>query len=164
MVSEAGLFLVVPVTAVWQAATGLGWTDLVLGRGGVVVAAALVGAGVGGAAWWRSHRWRGVVVAAVLSAGYASSGSALVILVGALVIELIAGWPRQRLERTRVPVGTVQRRFDARGPSGGGIERWPVPSPAAEGDSDGGACDATPERSGEDAAGAANSATGRTRR
>jgi hypothetical protein len=41
----------------------------------------------------------GVLIAAVLSAGYAVSGSALVVLAGALVIELVAGRARRTLNR-----------------------------------------------------------------
>ena len=105
--TEAGLFLVLPVTAVWQAATRLGWTDPLLGHVAVVLAATIAGAAVAGAAWWRVHRWGGVLIAAVLVAGYAVSGSALVVLAGALVIELIAG----RRQTASEPAN------DARGPT-----------------------------------------------
>jgi hypothetical protein len=105
--TEAGLFLVLPVTAVWQAATRLGWTDPLLGHGTVVIVATIAGAAVAGAASWRVHRWGGVLIAAVLAAGYAASGSALVGLAGALVIELVAGRPQTASDRAN----------DARGPT-----------------------------------------------
>ena len=97
--TEAGLFLLLPVTAVWQAATRFGWTGPVLAHGAVAVVATIVGAAVAGTAWWRVHRWGGVLIAAVLSAGYAVSGSALVVLAGVLVIELVASRVRRPLNR-----------------------------------------------------------------
>jgi len=54
--TEAGLFLVLPVTAVWQAATRFGWTEPLLGHVAVVLVATIAGAAVAGAAWWRVHR------------------------------------------------------------------------------------------------------------
>ena len=94
--TEAGLFLVLPVTAVWQAATRLGWTDPWLGHAAVVAVAAAAGAAVAGAVWWTTNRQRGVVVAAVLAVAYAASGAAIAALVGVVVVELVAG-------RTRLP-------------------------------------------------------------
>ena len=99
VLTEAGLFLVLPVTAVWQAATRLGWTDPLPGHGAVVIAATITGAAVAGAAWWRVHRWGGVLLAAALSASYAVSGSALFVLAGALVIELVAGRAQRPLNK-----------------------------------------------------------------
>ena len=96
---QAGLLLLLPVTAVWQAANLFGWTDPVLAHGAVVVVATIVGAAVAGTAWWRIHRWGGVLIAAVLSAGSAGSGSALVVLARILVIELVAGRARRPLNR-----------------------------------------------------------------
>jgi len=46
-VTEAGVFLVLPVTAVWQAATRLGWTDPLLDHGGVCSRRR-----------WQAPRWR----------------------------------------------------------------------------------------------------------
>ncbi len=91
-VTEAGLWLVLPVTAVWQAATRLGWTDPVAGHSATVIVAGVATAAVAGTAWWRAQRQRGVVLAAILAVAYALSGSALAVLAAAVVMEVVAGW------------------------------------------------------------------------
>lgn len=83
-VAETGLFVVVPVTAVWQAAAARGWTVALPGRvvvGLVTVAAAVLG--VGGRVDVRV-----LIVPAVLAAEFAATGSALVPRLGAALIEV----------------------------------------------------------------------------
>lgn len=87
---EAGLFVVLPVTAVWQAATARGWTTsgtahVVVGAGAVVAAV-----GVATAAWsaGRTGRRGAAVTAAVLATAYAATGSGLAVLLAAALGEL----------------------------------------------------------------------------
>jgi len=53
-VSEAGLLIVLPVAAIWQGATRLGWTEPAAGHATVVAVAVIAAAIVAGMAWWRT--------------------------------------------------------------------------------------------------------------
>jgi hypothetical protein len=106
--TEAGLFLVIPVTVAWQAATNLGWTSSAEGRLAVGTVAAAAATAIATLAW-SSDGWRpALAVAAVFAAGYALTGSALVPLLGAVVLELTAA---TRAART----GRVPRRAISQG-------------------------------------------------
>jgi hypothetical protein len=88
-VAETGLFVVLPVTAVWQAATALGLTTspgahVIVGLVATATATAVAGPGWGGSS-------SGPVVAVVLAAGYAATGAGLLPLLGALIFELAGG-------------------------------------------------------------------------
>jgi hypothetical protein len=81
-----------PVTAVWQAATARGATTSLLGHLAVGTLAVLAAMAVATAAWRCGSTPRyAAVLAAALAAGYAVTGSALVPLLGALLVEIGAG-------------------------------------------------------------------------
>jgi hypothetical protein len=101
---EAGLFVVVPITAVWQAATAAGWTGYLAGRVLVSTTAAIAAIGIAGLAWSRSAhggaRW---VIAAALAIAYAATGSGMSALLAAVIYETT----RRREEPARlVTAGT----------------------------------------------------------
>jgi hypothetical protein len=86
--TEAGLFVVLPVTAVWQAATAQGWTTSLPAHAAVGVVAVLTATIVATVAWRPGSTMRyAAITAAVLAAGYAVTGSGIVPLLGALVLE-----------------------------------------------------------------------------
>jgi hypothetical protein len=89
--AEAGLLLVLPVAAVWQAAVALGWTEHWPGRllwGGLAVAGAgTVVAAVTGD--WRGTRRHRLAAPLVLATGFAITGAGLIPLAGAAVLELL---------------------------------------------------------------------------
>ena len=84
--AEAGTFVVLPATVVWQAATAQGWTTSWVAHAGVGTVAALVATAVAASAW--RGRQRSIVVAALLAAGYVATGSALVPFLGSLALEV----------------------------------------------------------------------------
>jgi len=87
-VVETGLFIVVPVTAVWQAATAQGWTASLAGRLAVSALAAAIATAIAGAVWSRSLPYRSAFfVAAVLAVAYAATGSGLAALSAAVIAE-----------------------------------------------------------------------------
>lgn len=92
-VCEAGVLVVLPVVAVWHAATALGWTGSVIPS----VLTGLVGVVAAGAIGWVAatasgpHPGRTGLTWILLAAGFALSGSALVPLVGGAMAELVAG-------------------------------------------------------------------------
>jgi hypothetical protein len=90
-VIETGLFVLLPVTAVWQAATAQGWTTSVAGHLLVRVVAALAATGVAMAAWGTSRdlRIQAAVTAVTLAACYAFTGSGLAALLAAAVAVVI---------------------------------------------------------------------------
>lgn len=87
---ETGLFVVLPVTAVWQAATALGWTTSIGAHIGVAVVAVAAAVVVATPAWsaGESDVRRAAAMAAVLAAAYAASGSGLAALLAAALVEL----------------------------------------------------------------------------
>jgi len=85
-VAEAGLLVVLPVTAVWQAATALGLTTSLAAHVAVGLVATAAATAVASLGWDGSSS--GPVVAMVLAASYAATGSGLIPLLGALVLEL----------------------------------------------------------------------------
>lgn len=81
-VAEVGLLVVLPMTAVWQAATARGWTTSVAGHVAVVAAALVIAVAVS------SARGRPASARAwVLGAGMAATGSGIVPLLGVVVAE-----------------------------------------------------------------------------
>lgn len=98
---EAGLFVVLPVTAVWQAATAQGWTDWIVGRAAVWLAAIVAGAFIAGLST-RDQPGRPLRLATVtaMAAGYVIAGSALIPLGAAVLLELVPA-------RRRAPIATA---------------------------------------------------------
>lgn len=88
---ETGLFVLLPATAVWQAATALGWTTTVAADVIIGVAAAVASTLIAAAAWKASPSgWRpAAAFAAVLAVSYVSTGSGLAALQIALIAELL---------------------------------------------------------------------------
>ena len=85
--AETGMFVVIPVTAVWQAATAQGWTSSLLEKGAIAAVAFATAAVVAGVSW-RSQRGRArVLVPIVLAGAYAFSGSALAAFLAAVLYE-----------------------------------------------------------------------------
>jgi hypothetical protein len=79
-------------TGGWQAATAQGWTTWVFPDHIVVGGAAvLVALFVARLAWGDDDDPSGVLIAGLLGAGFAVTGSGLVPLLGAVLIELIGG-------------------------------------------------------------------------
>lgn len=90
--AETGLFVVVPATAVWQAATALGRTESWTGSLATGLASTIAASVVGWLAWRRgSGPVPAAILAVALAAGFVTTGSGLVALLGALVIELSPG-------------------------------------------------------------------------
>lgn len=87
---ETGLFVIVPVTAVWQAATAQGWTTTLPARLAVGLVAVTAALGVAAAVTVVGQRTsaRRLIVPTVLAAGFVLTGSGLVPLLGSAVIEL----------------------------------------------------------------------------
>lgn len=116
--AEAGLFVVLPVTAVWQAATAQGWADGLGDRAAVSLLA--IAAGVFVAAIGTRRTAGGplrFVTITAMAAGYVSTGSALVPLGGAALLELVPSHRPIPLTATvDVPPTTVE------------ADRLPVPN------------------------------------
>ena len=90
-VAEAGLFVVVPVSVVWQAAAVQGWTDGVAGRVAVSVIAMVVAVLVAAINARRADPpGRRLLALTAMAAGYVITGSALVPLLGAALLVPIA--------------------------------------------------------------------------
>lgn len=90
--AETGMFVVLPVTAVWQAATAQGWTDGVVERVAVslvAIAAGVLIAGIGTRQALRRPLRLATVTA--MAAAYVITGSALIPLGTALLLELLPG-------------------------------------------------------------------------
>ena len=95
---ESGLFVVLPVTAVWQAATARGWTTSVLAHLAVGSAGALVAVAVATVAWGPGQGVRRAAwTSGLLAVGYAMTGSGIAALLAALLAELVR-------PHTRIPV------------------------------------------------------------
>lgn len=90
-VAEVGLLVVLPMTAVWQAATAQGWTTSV---GGHVVVGAV--AWVVAVAVSSARRAPAPARAVVLGAGMAVTGSGIVPLLGVVVAETVARKAKRR--------------------------------------------------------------------
>ena len=89
-VAETGVFVVVPATAVWQAATAQGWTTTHQARLAVGVVAVSATLGVAAAVTVVGQRAsaRALIVPTALAAGFVLTGSGLVPLLGSALIEL----------------------------------------------------------------------------
>ena len=92
-IAEVGVFVVLPVIGVWQAATALGWTSSIMPA--IVSRVAAVAASVA-IAWtvargYRAERRSIVLTWGLFGAGFALTGSGLVPLLGAAVAEIVAG-------------------------------------------------------------------------
>ena len=121
-VAEAGLFIVLPATAVWQAATARGWTTTLTAHAAVGAPAVLAATTVATLVWQTGgSRRRAAVTAAVLAAGYAVTGSGIVALLGALVVEFAAPTARAAAPE---PVGGDP-------PASARRRRRPAPPPVA---------------------------------
>ena len=112
---EAGLFVVLPVTATWHAATALGWTGGPVNHVLVGGVGALLAGGVASRAWAPASGRGAAAFALVLATGYALTGSAVVPLLGAILAELLPGGhgplapvdaTDQGRERLAVPIGS----------------------------------------------------------
>lgn len=126
---ETGLFVVVPVTAIWQAATALGWTNGIVGHvvvGAVATAAAVLVATV---AWApEMGRRRAAATAAVLAAGFATTGCATAALLPAVALELMhprrVGIDRRSDAHRSRARGHAMRRFRCCKSSGSRAQSW----------------------------------------
>jgi hypothetical protein len=101
--TETGLFVVVPTTVVWQTATARGWTASLPASVVVAVAAALTTTMLATVAWRAGGVRRAVVIAAVLAVGYVCTGSAIVPLLGALILEFTTPAAPARADATDRP-------------------------------------------------------------
>lgn len=87
---ETGLFVLLPATAVWQAATGLGWTTSLMASAAVASIGVVAATGIGSLAWAATSagKGEGAVCAAMIAAAYLVSGSGVAALLVAVLLEL----------------------------------------------------------------------------
>jgi hypothetical protein len=101
---ETGLFVILPATAVWQAATARGWTTSPLAHLAVGSTAALVAVAVATLAWGPARgRRRAAWTAALFAVAYSLSGSGTAALLAAVISELVR--PHQPIDATRPSAG-----------------------------------------------------------
>jgi hypothetical protein len=90
-VAEAGLLVVLPVTAVWQTAAALGWTEQVPAHvlvGAVAVGCAVAVSGIAAADWQPGRRHR-LALPLLVATGLVTTGAGLMPLLGAALLELL---------------------------------------------------------------------------
>lgn len=87
---ETGVFVLVPATAVWQAATALGWTTSLAAHVGIGLVAVTAATLVAAAAWAHAAHdpWSVVGFACILAGSYTATGSGLAPLLAAAIVEL----------------------------------------------------------------------------
>lgn len=89
--AETGMFVVLPTSAVWQAATAKGWTVWAFPDHVVIGAAAVfIALGIARLAWGDDEHGDRLAIAAWLATGFALTGSGTVALLGAVLIEVFA--------------------------------------------------------------------------
>lgn len=110
-IAEAGMFVVVPATVIWQAATATGATQTLTGRTAASVLAVTAAVAIAAIAIRAAHgNPHQLVIITVAAAGYVITGSALVPLLGAALLEV---FPTPAATRTSVTVARTRSDQDA---------------------------------------------------